>query len=141
MYLVPITCLVFSYHSFYDANQLGFGAGKAGLEFMLDNQVEAQVQRKAVIVDEFIRKEILPLDERLSHRGIGLMWGIDCSKLGGDAFSEAIVDTCFQKKLIIERAGRDSSVVKIMPPLVIEDELLVQGLQIVKEAFIEALKK
>ena len=51
------------------------------------------------------------------------------------------MDTCFQKKLIIERAGRDSSVVKIMPPLVIEDELLVQGLQIVKEAFIEALKK
>jgi len=90
-------------------------------------------------VEEFIRNEILPLDERLTYRGIGLMWGIDCIKLGGDSFSEAVVDACFRRNLIIERAGRDSSVVKIMPPLVIEDDLLKQGLTIVKEAFIEAL--
>jgi len=43
--------------------------------------------------------------------------------------------------LIIERAGRDSCVVKIMPPLIIDKELLKQGLAIVKEAFIETLKK
>jgi diaminobutyrate-2-oxoglutarate transaminase len=123
----------------FRGNQLGFVAGKAGLEYMLDNHVEDQVKRKAVIVEEFIKNEILPLDQRLSYRGIGLMWGIDCSKLGGDTFSREVIRRCFAKQLIIERAGRDSCVVKIMPPLIIDEELLKQGLAIVKEAFIEAL--
>ena len=100
-----------------------------------------QVKRKAVIVEEFIKNEILPLDERLSYRGIGLMWGIDCAKLGGDVFSKEVIRRCFDKQLIIERAGRDSSVVKIMPPLIISEELLKAGLAIVKEAFIETLNK
>ena len=125
----------------FRGNQLGFVAGKAGLEFMLDNKVEEQVKRKAVIVEEFIKNEILSLDERLSYRGIGLMWGIDCSKLGGDAFSREVIRRCFAKHLIIERAGRDSCVVKIMPPLIIDEELLKAGLAIVKEAFIEALNQ
>lgn len=125
----------------FRGNQLGFVAGKAALEFMLDDHVEEQVQRKAVIVENFIRNEILPLDVGLSYRGIGLMWGIDCSKLGGDPVSEAVVEACFKRNLILERAGRGSSVVKIMPPLVIEEDLLKQGLEIVKEAFVEILGK
>lgn len=125
----------------FRGNQLGFVAGKAGLEYMLENHVEEQVRRKAVIVENFIRDEILPLDSRLSYRGIGLMWGIDCAALGGDPFSEAVVDGCFRRKLIIERAGRNSSVVKLMPTLVIDEALLLEGLQIVKDAFIEVLGK
>lgn len=125
----------------FRGNQLGFVAGKAGLEYMLDVRLEEQVRSKAVIVDRFIRSEILPLDERLSHRGIGLMWGIDCIGLGGGEFSNAIVDACFKRHLILERAGRDSSVVKIMPPLVIEEPLLNEGLCIVKEAFLDVLGK
>jgi len=51
-------------------------------------------------------------------------------------------------KVEVERANAkeiaaklDSCVVKIMPPLIIDKELLKQGLAIVKEAFIETLKK
>lgn len=123
----------------FRGNQLSFVAGNAGLEFMLDNHLEAEVQRKAKIVEDFIVKQILPLDERLSYRGIGLMWGIECEKLGGDPFSDAVTIACFNRKLVIERAGRDSSVVKIMPALIIDDETLLQGLNIVKDSFIEVL--
>lgn len=123
----------------FRGNQLGFVAGKAGLEYMLDAHIEEQVQKKAVLVENFIRDEILPLDSRLSYRGIGLMWGIDCAKLGGSAFSEAVVDACFRRKLIAERAGRDSSVVKFMPALMISEELLLEGLQIARDAFKEVL--
>ena len=119
--------------------QLSFVAGNAGLEFMLDTNLEAEVQRKSKIIEDFIVNEILPLDPRLSHRGIGFIWGIECEKLGGDPFSHAVTKACFDRKLIIERAGRDSSVVKIMPALIIDDETLVQGLNIVKDAFVEVL--
>lgn len=123
----------------FRGNQLSFVAGKAALEFMLENKVEEEVRRKAVIVEKFIRDEILPLDSRLVHRGIGLMWGIDCEALGGNKFSEAVVDECFRLHLVLERAGRDSSVVKLMPALVIDDDTLLKGLKILKEAFANIL--
>ena len=123
----------------FRGNQLSFVAGNAGLEFLLDSGLEAQCRRKGKIIEDFIVNEILPLDSRLSHRGIGMMWGIECEKLGGDGFSHAVTKACFDRKLIIERAGRDNSVVKLMPPLVIEEDLLVEGLRIIKDAFIQVL--
>lgn len=123
----------------FRGNQLSFVAGNAGLEFLLENNLEAETRRKGKLVEEFIQREILPLDSRLTYRGIGLMWGIDCAQLGGDVFSHAVTKACFDRKLIIERAGRDSSVVKLMPTLVIEDEVLLEGLRILKDAFVQAL--
>lgn len=119
--------------------QLAFVAGKAGIDYLVDQDLEAQVQRKAKIIEDYIMQEILPLDSRLHHRGLGLMWGIDCDKLGGNPFSDAVTVACFNRNLVIERAGRDSSVVKIMPALTIPDEILLEGLAIVKEAFQEVL--
>jgi diaminobutyrate-2-oxoglutarate transaminase len=115
-------------------------AGKAGLDFLLGNNLEAEVQRKSKLVENFIINEILPLDSRLHYRGIGLMWGVDCDKLGGGVFSRAVMQACFRRKLILERAGRDDSVVKMMPALTISDELLMEGLNILKEAFVEVLE-
>lgn len=125
----------------FRGNQLSFVAGKAALEFMLENKIEDEVKRKSKIVEDFIKNEILPLDSRLVCRGIGLMWGIECEKLGGGEFSEAVVDTCFAHRLVIERAGRDSSVVKLMPTLVIGDETLLKGLRILKQSISEVLDK
>ena len=125
----------------FRGNQLGFVAGKAALEYMVEHKLDQEAARKGQIIEQFIKSEILPLDSRLSYRGIGMMWGIDCSALGGDPFSAAVIHTCFDKKLIIERAGRDSCVVKLMPTLVIEDDVLLKGLQILKEAFVEVLNR
>lgn len=125
----------------FRGNQLGFVAGKAALEYMEEYKLYNEAARKGKIIEQFITQEILPLDARLSYRGIGMMWGIDCEKLGGDVFSKAVIQACFRRKLIIERAGRDSCVVKLMPTLVIEDDILLQGLQIIKEAFMEVLSK
>ena len=44
-------------------------------------------------------------------------------------------------KLIIELAGRDNSVVKLMPPLVIDKETLIEGLKALKAAFEDCLKE
>ena len=125
----------------FRGNQLAFVAGKAALEYMVEHQLDKESARKGQIIEDFIKTKILPLDSRLSCRGIGMMWGVDCSELGGDAFSHAVIEACFNRKLIIERAGRDSCVVKLMPTLVIEDNVLMQGLEIVKQAFIEVLNQ
>ncbi|MEE1219521.1 MAG: diaminobutyrate--2-oxoglutarate transaminase [Ruminococcus sp.] len=122
----------------FRGNQLSFVAGKAGLEYMLENNIEAETKRKGEIVKKFITNEILPLDSRLQMRGIGLIWGIDFSAINPE-LSEVVIENSFEKNLICECAGRDGSVVKIMPPLVIEDDVLLEGLSILKNSIEKAL--
>ena len=91
------------------------------------------------MVEKFLKEEILPMDERLEIRGIGLMWGIDFNKMPNPAMSKALVSKCFENGLIAERAGRGNNVLKIMPPLVIKDENLMKGLEILKASLKELL--
>lgn len=124
----------------FRGNQLSFVAATAGLEYMLEHNVEAETKRKGEIVKNFIEKEILPLDSRLELRGRGLIWGVEFAGLGDEGLSERVIDACFRNKLVIEGAGRKNSVVKLMPPLVIKDEILLEGLEILKKSIAECLK-
>ena len=124
----------------FRGNQLAFVAAKGGLEYMLANNVESEVRRKGEIVKEFITKEILPLDSRLVLRGMGLIWGIEFEKISA-GLADKVIEKCFENGLIIEGAGRKNSVVKLMPPLVIEDETLIKGMEIIKKSVIEELAK
>lgn len=117
----------------FRGNQIALVAAKAAIEYMLDNKVEEQVQRKAKIVDKFMKEEIMPLDSRLSYRGIGLIWGIDFGKME-ENFCAKMQKKCFENKLIIESAGRKNSVIKLMPTLVIDDADLIKGLEIIRDS-------
>lgn len=125
----------------FRGNQLSFVAAKAGLEYMLDNNVEWQVQNKEKIVRDFAEREILTLDSRIKLRGIGLIWGFDCAGIPCDDFSDRVTKKAFEHKLIIELAGRNNAVVKLMPPLVIEEETLIEGLKALKLSFAECLNE
>lgn len=118
----------------FRGNQIAFVAAKAGLEYMLENEVEKNVREKSKIVKKFMEEEILPLDSRLKTRGIGLIWGIECEDIGIDDFSNKVTQKAFEKNVIIELAGRKNSVVKLMPPLTIDEETLKEGLNRIKEA-------
>ena len=124
----------------FRGNQLSFVAGAASFDYLLENNVEAETRRKGEIVKSFLEKEVLPLDERLELRGMGLIWGLDFGKID-PALSETVIEKCFDEKVICECAGRNGAVFKIMPPLVIEDELLEKGLKVVAKAVREALGK
>ena len=113
----------------FRGNQLSMVAGKAGLEYMLENNIEAETRRKEVLVRDFMDKYIVPMGAKV--RGIGLIWGIEV-KDGVEALR--IANECFKNGLIIERAGRDNNVVKLMPALTIPDDQLLRGLEIIKNA-------
>lgn len=122
----------------FRGNQLSFVAGAAAIDYLIDNDVEAETRRKGELVKAFAEKEILPLDSRLELRGIGLIWGIDFAGINSE-LSEKVIEKCFDKKLICECAGREGSVVKIMPPLVIPDDVLLDGLSRLKQSITEVL--
>lgn len=122
----------------FRGNQLALIAGKAGLETFVEENLESEIKRKGHIVDEFLRNEITAMDTRIKHRGIGLIWGIDFSGFDSD-MTKPLIAACFKNGLIVERVGRNNNVLKIMPPLVIEDEVLMKGLQILKQSLKEIL--
>lgn len=117
----------------FRGNQLSFVGGKAAIEYFINAKLDEEVKRKGAIVSDYIEREILPLNDKLSYRGIGLIWGIDFSMIDGSKALDA-VHVGFEKKLIMEVAGRGDSVLKIMPPLIIDDKLLLEGLKIVKDS-------
>lgn len=123
----------------FRGNQLSFVGGTAGIKYFVDHKLDEEVQRKAKIIEEFIKKEILPLDSRLTMRGMGFIWGIDFTPIAPKLALEAVHEG-FERHIIMEVAGRKDAVLKLMPPLTIEDDILVEGLNIVKEAVKAVLK-
>lgn len=115
----------------FRGNQLSIVAAKAGLEVMINEKVSEQVKYKEKIVRKFLSENILDISSDIEIRGIGLIWGID---VHSEELARSIVNECFNNGLILERAGRENSVVKIMPPLVIEEELLLDGLNVLNNS-------
>ena len=120
--------------------QPAFTAAAAAIRFRESYDFDAETRRKGEIVEKYIEKEILPLDNRLSQRGIGLIRGVDCSKIT-EFEAISVVKKAFAKGLVLELAGRKDCVLKILPPLTIEDDLLLEGLGILKNALAEAFSE
>lgn len=118
--------------------QLATVAGRAGLEFMLENHIEDEVVRKSKLVEEFLKNELPMVSDKLTYRGLGLMWGIDFSAYPSGTAKKASQE-CFKRGLVIELAGSDDCVLKPMPALITSDEDLMRGFKIIIEA-IKALE-
>jgi diaminobutyrate-2-oxoglutarate transaminase len=64
-------------------------------------------------------------------RGLGLIQGLHCEAPGA---AESISQEAFARGLLVETAGPEGGVVKVMPPLLIEDADLEEGLAILAES-------
>jgi diaminobutyrate-2-oxoglutarate transaminase len=120
----------------FRGNQLAFVSARLGIEFNINNEVDKQVKEKEQIVKNYLENEIKPLlKDNEEFHGIGLAWGI---QFESGKKARMILDKCYEYGLIIELAGRDDSVLKIFPALVIDENTLLEGLSIIKKA-IESL--
>ena len=124
----------------FRGNQLAFVGSKAGIEYYNDHNLESDVKRKSAIIEKFLNERIASLDERITIRGIGFIWGIDLNAIDSKLAVEC-VHKAFDNGLILEVAGRHDGVLKVMPPLTIEDNILLEGLEILEKTVKEALNK
>lgn len=120
---------------------LAFVGATAGINYNIENNISEEVKNKGKFVEKYIKENILTISPDFELRGLGLIWGIDFSKVGNDNIVKDIIHGCFEKGLIIEAAGRKDLVLKILPPLTISKEELEAGLNIVKEVIINIYKK
>ncbi|AUB41616.1 diaminobutyrate-2-oxoglutarate transaminase [Nostoc flagelliforme CCNUN1] len=125
----------------FRGNQLAFVGGTAALEYRESTNVEQDVKIKDFFLKNFLNKEIASISENIKVRGLGMIWGIDVANFGGSSLAKQITSRCFELGLIVERVGRDDTVIKILPPLTIEIPILQKGCSIIKQAFDEIVSK
>ena len=115
----------------FRGNQLAFVAATEALRVFDDEGLQAATATNAAFVHERLRSEILSLDERIEVRGQGMIWGVDLGRIDPNGkLAEVVSHHAFADGLIVERVGRNDTVLKILPPLTIPHELLDDGLQI-----------
>lgn len=80
-------------------------------------------KKREQIIKDYLNK--LSTKYPVFIRGIGCIWGIDTKN---EETAKVIIQTYFQNNLVLERAKRNDSVIKIMPSLIIEEDLLLEEL-------------
>jgi diaminobutyrate-2-oxoglutarate transaminase len=123
----------------FRGNNLAFIAATEALTYWEDNSFSQEITAKSQKVHHFL-KEIVQKHPEIQGevRGRGLMQGIAC---GVSGLAEKICATAFKKGLIIETSGPESEVVKLMPPLIIDEAGLAEGLKILETSIIEEKNK
>lgn len=125
----------------FRGNQLAFVTGEKALtHYWSNNTFTDKIRQKERYLHDFLKNEIQPLHPAINIRGLGMIWGIDLSKLDNPELAQAVSKHCFKAGLIIERAGRNDQVIKLLPPLTIEPELLAEGCQLLKEGLMDVLQ-
>lgn len=124
----------------FRGNQLAFVGATAALEYREKINLDRCVKENGRFLEQFLREEIISLSELIEIRGIGMIWGIDVSKLGGSDLARMISSGCYERGLVIERAGRNGTVVKLIPALTIERDILEEGCDIIRKSVKDAIK-
>ncbi len=124
----------------FRGNQAAFISAKAALDVMANESLLELVQQNEQILRDGLA-DIASLDSRLGYRGIGYIWGLDCHQIPVKGFAKKVSESCFENGMIVELAGREDSVVKIMPPLIADKNVLGGGLTILKASVQKCLNQ
>ncbi len=113
----------------FRGQNLSFVAGTEALRYFEDDSLMSEVRQKA----EQMNAALAPLaatHEEIEVRGKGMILGLD---VGNGARAAAIVKKCYEAGLIIGACGTGGRVVKLIPPLTIEQQDLQSGLDILTQ--------
>lgn len=121
----------------FRGNNFAFVTAKAAIEhYWQDTAFSRDVQRKGEYVSHRLAAIVAKYgDGNLTTRGRGMFQGINC--VDGEV-AGAITRQAFKRGLIIETSGADDQVVKLLCPLIIADENLERGIDIIEQAVKDA---
>jgi diaminobutyrate-2-oxoglutarate transaminase len=124
----------------FRGNNLAFVAARAALiHYWRNNQLASEVARKGRLLEELltaIQKKFPALQMKV--RGRGLIYGLEIPQPG---FAKAVSRQAFAQNLIIELAGAEDQVLKFLPPLVIDDNVLKRGVSLIEDSIATVLAR
>ncbi len=117
----------------FRGNNFAFVTAKAAIDhYWSDDTFSKEIKRKGEYVSKRVEAIIEQYGEgNFTSRGRGMFQGINC--INGELAGQ-ITRHAFKHGLIIETSGADDHVVKFLCPLIISDENLKKGLDIVEQA-------
>ncbi len=117
----------------FRGNNMAFVTAKAALdEYWSDDTFAKEVRRKGEYIEQRLDCIVAQYGEgNFTTRGRGMFQGINC--VNGDIAGQ-ITHAAYLQGLIIETSGADDQVIKLLCPLIISDENLKKGIDIIESA-------
>jgi 4-aminobutyrate aminotransferase/(S)-3-amino-2-methylpropionate transaminase len=131
--------------STHSGNPVCSAAALASIQQILEEDLAGNALKLQVIChDRLTALQQKYLDHIGFVSGYGLVWAIVFTKPGTKEFdtdlAHDIVERSMQKGLMFFAPVGSGSTIKVCPPLVINEEALVEGLDVFEEAVTEAIK-
>ncbi len=123
----------------FRGNNLAFVASRELLSYWENDSLSQTVQNKEKIIKERLNEisnKFPTIDSKV--RGKGMICGLKVPLRG---FCGDISEEAFSRGLLIELAGAQDDVLKLLPPLTIENDLLEHGLQIIEDSIASVLER
>ena len=114
----------------FRGNNLAFVASKVSLEqYWQNDNISKAVKYKEKILKDYLEKIASKYkdDYEIEVRGRGLAYGFEIKN--DSSMASDLSSYSFQEQLIVETCGSLGQVVKFLPPLLIDEELLLEGLK------------
>lgn len=116
----------------FRGNNLAFVAATEALTYWESSDFTRTIENKSQIIQDSLVEMQRQFPQLTTHvRGRGMIHGFEISN---EELCKVIAHEAFQRGLIIERCGARDTVLKLLPPLVIEDDVLRQGLDILENS-------
>ncbi len=116
----------------FRGQNISFVAGREALRYFEDDKLLAETRRKGEIMASYLHDIA---KHHASHnfkvRGKGMMQALD---VGDGALAKTIARECFDNGMLFGPCGVGGAVLKLIPPLTIPDDDLLNGLKIFSEA-------
>ncbi len=122
----------------FRGNNLAFATSAAMLEtYWADSELEKGTEQRGLIV----RNSLQHIADEFGHgrfvvRGNGLLCGLD---VGSTQVAETIAQGAFERQLIVETCGAGDTTVKLLTPIVIDENELLDGLERLNDAVAHAV--
>lgn len=115
----------------FRGNNLAFVAATQALSYWDNDDMAKVVEYKGQIIKDALEDMAASFPElEPKVRGVGMVWGLEMSNgVASEASQEA-----FSRGLVLETAGAQDQVLKFLPSLLIEEDILREGLDIVKQS-------
>jgi len=125
---------------------LAMVAGAAAIDFMLENDLTTHVEKIGNMVLNMFKDLSRDVEYIGDVRGKGLMIGVEFVKdrETKEPFKELLNEVqinCFKRGVLVWKAGHYGNVLRLLPPLVITEDLMQKSLDIIEDTILDISKE